>query len=99
VRQDGQPLAQQRLDLVFSEPVADRLQRGRVIDCGEPVIQRGEPDPGLGRLPLSSMVAVDAQLGVVGEIGAELDEERAEVVIDALEGEVVDQPGRATIHG
>jgi hypothetical protein len=45
------------------------------------------------------MVAVDAQLGVVGEIGAELDEERAEVVIDALEGEVVDQPGRATIHG
>ena len=40
------------------------------------------------------MVAVDAQLGVVGEVGAELEEERAEVVVHTVEVEVVDQPGR-----
>jgi hypothetical protein len=38
-------------------------------------------------------VAVDAQLGVVGEVGAELDEERAEIVVEAVEVEVVDQRG------
>ena len=43
-------------------------------------------DAGLGRLPLSPMVAVEAQLGVIGEIGAELDKERAELLIDAGTG-------------
>jgi hypothetical protein len=32
-------------------------------------------------------MAVDAQLGVVGKVGAELDEERAEVVVKAVEVE------------
>ena len=44
VRQPGQPLAQQRIDLLFSEPVADPLQSYRIIDGGEAVVQRGEPD-------------------------------------------------------
>src|ERR1035437_3090018 len=35
-----------------------------------------------------------AQLGVVGEVGAELDEERPEVLVHAVEVEVVDHPGR-----
>ena len=38
VRQPSQPLTQQRLDLVFAEPVADRLHRYRIIDRGEPVV-------------------------------------------------------------
>ena len=46
MRQSGQPLAQQRLDLVGTEPIADRLHRGGIVDGGEPVVQRGEPDPG-----------------------------------------------------
>jgi hypothetical protein len=68
VRQNGQPFAQQRVDLVFPEAVADLLQGRRIIDGGEPVVQRREPDPGLGGLPFGPFVAVDAQLGVVGEI-------------------------------
>jgi len=38
VRQDGQPLAGQRLDLVLGQRVADRLQPGDVIAGAEPVI-------------------------------------------------------------
>jgi hypothetical protein len=86
VRQPGQPLAQQRIDLLFSEPVADRLQRYRIIDGGEPVVQRLECDAGLGGLALRPVVAVDAQLGVVRKIRAKLEEERAEIVVLALAG-------------
>ena len=90
VGQLGQPLAQQRLDLVLAETVADRLERGHVIDGGEGVVQRLEPDTGLGRLPFRPFVAVDAQPRVVGKVGAELDEERPEVGVHAVEVEVVD---------
>jgi hypothetical protein len=60
VRQPGQPFAQQRVDLPWSELVADRLQGGRVGGGGEPVVQGLEPDPGSGGLPLGPVVAVDA---------------------------------------
>ena len=93
MRQKRQPFTQQRIDLLFSEPVADGLQRRRVIDCGEPVIQRLEGDAGLGGLAFGPLVAVEAQLGVVREIGAELEEERPEIVVEAIEVELVDQPG------
>jgi hypothetical protein len=82
VRQDRQPLAQQRIDLVWAEPIADPLQPlgiGRVVEGGEAVIQCGEPDPRLRGLALGPLVAVEAQLGGVREIRAELQEERAEV--------------------
>jgi hypothetical protein len=94
VRQDRQPPAQQRVDLLRSKTVADGLQRRRILDRGEPVIQRLERDAGLGGLALGPLVAVDAQLGVVREIRAELHKERAEIGVEAIEVEVVDQPGR-----
>jgi hypothetical protein len=39
------------------------------------------------------VVAVEAQLGVVGEVGAELEKERAEVGIQAIAIEVIHQTG------
>jgi len=39
------------------------------------------------------VVAVQAQPGVVGKVRAELEEERSEVLIDAVKVEVVDHPG------
>ena len=96
VRQDAQPLAQQRVDVRRGEPVAEGLQRAGVLARGEAVVQGLEADPGPGGLPLGPFMAVDAQLGGIGEVGAELDEERAEVRIDAIEIEVVDQ--RARLH-
>jgi hypothetical protein len=94
VRQDGQPLAQQGVDLLGSEPVADGLQRRRILDRGEPIVQRLERDAGLGGLAFGPLVPVEAQLGVIREVGAELHEERAEVVIDAL-----GLLGRGGVHG
>jgi hypothetical protein len=41
---------------------------------------------------LAHSCPVQAQPGVVGEVGAELDEERAEVGVDGVDVEVVDQP-------
>ena len=79
VGQDCEPLARQPLDGFRSEAVADLLEPVHVLDRGEPVVQRLEADPGLGGLAFGSLVAVDAQLGGVGEVGAELEEERAEV--------------------
>jgi predicted transposase YbfD/YdcC len=35
-------------------------------------------------LALEILVAVDAELGIVGKVGAELQEERPEVLIDAM---------------
>ncbi len=90
VRQRAEPFAQQGVDVGRAGAVADGLQR-RLVPGGEPVIQRLEADPGPGGLPLGPFMAVDAQLGGIGEVGAELQEERAEVRIDAIEIEVVDQ--------
>ena len=64
----------------------------RVLDRGEPVVQRLERDASLGGLTLRPVVAVDAQLGVIRKVGAELEEERAEIVVVAIEIEVVDHP-------
>ena len=93
VGQPTQPLAQQRVDVLWAEGVADGLQRGQVVDRGEAIVQRGEIDAGLGGLALGPVVAIQAQPGIIGEIRAELEEERAEVGVDAVEVEVVDQRG------
>src|SRR5919204_348842 len=77
--------------LLRGQAVADGLHCGRVGDGGEPVVQRGELDAGPARLTLGPLVAVDAQLGGEREVRAELDEQRAEVVVEAVEVEVVDQ--------
>ena len=63
VRQDGQPLAQQGVDLVGSESVADGLQRHRILDRGEPVVERLERDAGLGGLAFRSSSALSKARG------------------------------------
>jgi len=80
--------------MLLAQAIADRLQRRHVIDGGKGVVHRGEADPGLLRLPLRPVVAV-AQLGAVGEVAAELDDERAEVLIHAVRAEVVNLQRRA----
>jgi hypothetical protein len=53
VRQDGQQPGGQRGDLALVQAVADRLDRGDVIDGGERVVQRDEPDPALAACRLA----------------------------------------------
>jgi hypothetical protein len=83
--QDPQPLAQQRLDVLGPEAVADLLEPLHVVDRSEPVVQRGEADPGLRGLALGPLVGVDTQLGGIGEVGGDLEEERTETVVHAIE--------------
>jgi hypothetical protein len=60
VRQDRQPLAQQPVDVLGPECVADLLEQLGVVDGGEGVVHRGETEAGLGGPALGPVVAVDA---------------------------------------
>jgi hypothetical protein len=51
------------------------------------------PMRGLGGLAFGPLVAVEAQLGVVREVRTELEEERAEIGVEAIKVKVVDQTG------
>jgi hypothetical protein len=53
------------------------------------------PIPAFAGLALGPLVTVDTQLGGIGEIGAELEEERAEIGVHAVEVEEVDERRRA----
>lgn len=97
VRQARQPFAQQPVDLLVVQPIADALQCLGVRARQHAVVQRLEGDAALAQLAFGVLVAVDAELGVVGEVRTEFQEERAEVCVDAIEVEVVDHR-RAVDH-
>jgi len=87
--------AWKRVDLGSREAVAELLEPLRVGAAEDAVVQGLEGDPLLGQLALDVLVPVDTELGVVREVGADLEEERAEVLIEAVEVEVVDHRGAA----
>jgi hypothetical protein len=91
VGQDRKPLAQQRFDVFRSETVTDPLQDLHVVHRGEPVVQGLKADPCLGCLAFSPLITVHAQLGGIGKIGTELEEERAEVGVHAIKIEEIDE--------
>jgi len=72
--QSRQPFAQQSIDLLAIQPIADALQRLGVLARQDAVVQRLEGDAALAQLALGVLVAVDAQLGVVGKVRAKLQE-------------------------
>ena len=89
VRQLRQPFTQQRIDLRCGQAVAHFLQAFRVCAREDAVVERLKGDAHFGELPFDVLMAVEAQLGVVREVGAELQKERTEVFIDAIEVELV----------
>jgi len=95
MRQAAQPLAQQSVDPVRREPIAQPLHQLGVGARFDAVVEHLELDPALGQLAREVLVAVDAELGAVGKVGAELQEERSEVLVNAIEIVVVDH--RASI--
>ena len=90
LRQPGQPLAGEPVDLLVGQPVADPLHRGLVISGAERVVQGGEADARLEALPLGVLVPVEVDLPGVGEVAAEFHVERAEVSVEPVEIPVVD---------
>ena len=89
VRQARQPLAQQRVDRLRVQPVRQPAHELGVPAAENAVVQRLEADPPLRQLALQVLVPVHAQLRVVREVRAELDEQRAEVVVEDVEVVVV----------
>src|SRR5215475_4520198 len=92
--QSAQPLAQQPLDLLRREPIGQPLKQSGVCTRFDAVVEGLERNPPLGKLAFQVLMAVDAQLGVVGKVRAELQKERPEVFVDAIEIVVVDHPSR-----
>jgi hypothetical protein len=90
-----QPLPQQGVAYRSRQPVAKGLGASRVLTGQDPVVQRLIAHPPLRELPLEVLVPVQTQLGGVEKVGAELQEERTEVPIDAVHIEVIDHRGGA----
>jgi hypothetical protein len=91
--QAAEPFAQQLIDLGGREIVANPL---RQLDVGaglDPIIEGFEWYASLGQLALEVFVAIDVELGVVRKVGTDLQEEGAEVLIDAVEVVVIDHRG------
>src|SRR6185503_10925356 len=60
--------------------------------AAKPLSSAVNPMPALAACRLAHSWPFEAQLGVVREVGAELHKERAEIGVDAVEVELVDQP-------
>ena len=82
--QSGQPLAEEPLDLAGGEALTDLLCPLDIGTGAQAVVQGRKGDPCLGQLPLEILVPVEAELGGIGKGGGELEEERAEVPVQAV---------------
>ena len=67
------------------ELIADTLSSRQVLTPADAVVQRLISDVSVFELAFEILVAIDTKLGRIGEIGAELDKERSEVFIQAVE--------------
>ena len=86
-RQDPQPAIEAGLDIIGAQPVADRLQGGRVGAALEAVVERGERDTGPGQLPLGPLMAVQAQLQGVRGVPTALQEAGTPLLVDEVDEE------------
>ena len=88
---------------MFVEVIADPLSSRQVLTPADAVVQRLIIDPSVLELALQILVPIDTKLGRIGKIGAELDKERSEVFIQAVEivevhvGAAVIDPGDRTV--
>ena len=83
--QPRQPLAHQCVDALGVQLSGDGLHRLGVVTTRDGVVQRLEADAALGQLTLDVLVPVQTDLGVVGEIRAELHEQRSEVLVHQVQ--------------
>src|SRR6478735_9240313 len=90
------PPVGERRNVGRAEPIADRLQPDRVVGGGESVVQRGESDPGPGRLLLGPLMSVQPDLDRIRQVGTDLDERRAELLVPQVEVETRDATVRPT---
>ena len=84
MRWPAQPFAKKGFDLLLVETVADALCSWQVLTPRDPVVQCFIFNTPAIKLTLQILVAVDAELGRIGKIRAELDEKGPEVFIQTI---------------
>ena len=87
-------LRRQCVDPLRRQPVRQPLHAPGVVAAQDAVVERLECDAPLRQLLLQILVPVDAELGVVREVRAELQEERPEVVVHGVDVVVVHERRR-----
>ena len=95
VRQQAQPFAQQSVDLLGREAIADVLQADRVGAAQNAVVEGFKGNAFACQLALGVFVAVETQFGIERKVGAELEEERAEAAVHRVDVVVVHHRGGA----
>src|SRR5712671_3738564 len=92
--QQAQPLAQQGIDLLRREAVADLLQTFGVGAAQDAIVERLERNALPGELAFGVFVTVQAQLGIERKVAAEFEEERPEIAVERVDVIVIDHRGR-----
>ena len=95
MRQTAEPLAEHGVDLRRIEGVGDPLHARGVVAGPDAVVERVVGDAALRELAFEPLVPVQTELHGVGKVGAELDEQRAEVAVHEVDVVVIDRRRRA----
>jgi hypothetical protein len=91
LRQPCQPFAQQGVDTFGSETIGQGLGALGMGTTAQPVGQGLESDAFLGELAVDVLMTIEAEPATVGEVGAELQEEQAEIGVHGVDVVLVDQ--------
>ena len=97
--QAAEPLAHDGVDLRRIQGVGDALHARGVGARPDAVVERFVGNAALGELPFEPLVPVQTDLHGIGKVGAELDEQRAEVPVEEVDIVVVDRGRRADNPG
>lgn len=81
----GDPAVEEAVHHPGPEAVADGLEPLRLVAGSKAVGECPKADPGLGGPAFGPLVAVDPDLGRIGEVRADLDEARPEIGIEHVE--------------
>ena len=84
-----QPLAQQAVDLLRRQAVADLLKPLGIGAAEHTIVERLIGDALPLQLTLGVFMAVEAQLGVIGKVSTKLEKERPKVIVDRIDVVVV----------
>ena len=85
--------------LAASSVSAIRCTRRRPSLERMPLSNGSNGDPALRQLAFEPLVPIQTELGGIGKVGAELDEERAEVAVEDVDVVMIDHRGRADDPG
>jgi len=88
--QPGQPFAQHPLNPRSAEPRGERLQARWIRTGHDAIVGCFIGDALRGQLALEVLVPIETELGVVGKVRAELQEERTKVAVHPVDVVLVD---------